>query len=74
MQLYLKYINRKQVLNDIQQRLSELDALSPQDKNFDQHSKDDGISDQCLQKAMKSLKAIRKNQSNVRTRDGYQHP
>ena len=74
MNLYLKFPNRNQVLNDIQQRLKELDALSPQDKNFDQDRKDDGITDQCLKKAMKSLQAIRKNQSNVRMRDGYQHP
>ena len=58
---------RKQVLNDIQQRLKELDAKPFNEENDDNHGRIFGIPDHCLQNAMTSLKAKRKNQSNVRT-------
>ena len=58
---------RKQVLNDVQYRLKEFDAVPFNEKMDDNHDIRFGISDHCLQNAMTDLKAKRKNQSNVRT-------
>ena len=58
---------RKQVLNDVQYRLKEFDAVPFNEIMDDSNDLIFGISDHCLQNAMTNLKAKRKNQSNVRT-------
>ena len=59
---------RKQVLIDIQRRLKELDVWSIDEKTREENETAIGIPDSHLEKAMRSLKIKRNNQSNVRVK------